>query len=239
VWQQYIQTQLLKAEAEKIGLTVSVAELQDIVAAGQSPMLQQTPFRNEQGRFDKTILDNFLVQYEQNKDNAEIAQQYAPMYEYWKFIEKTLMDNALAEKYQMLITNSFLSHSVAAQSNYEANNATYDIEVAAYPYSAVPEGDVKVSESDIQALYSKNKEQFKQPFESRDIKYVSYQVTPSEADRADLNNEMNEYAEMLKAADADCATIVRQANSEVPFSAVAWKKSSYPEALLQAGDNCF
>ena len=231
VWQQYLQTQILKEEAEKIGLTVSVAELQDIVAAGKSPLLQQTPFRNEQGQFDKSILDNFLVQYEQNKDNAEIAQQYAPMYEYWKFIEKTLMDNALAEKYQMLITNSFLSNSVAAQSNYEANNATYDIEVAAYPYSAVPEGDVKVSESDIQALYSKNKEQFKQPFESRDIKYVSYQVTPSEADRADLNNEMNEYAEMLKAADADCATIVRQANSEVPFSAVAWKKSSYPEEV--------
>ena len=231
VWQQYIQTQILKEEAEKIGLTVSVAELQDIVAAGQSPLLQQTPFRNEQGRFDKSILDNFLVQYEQNKDNPEVAAQLVPMYEYWKFIEKTMMENALAEKYQMLVTNSFLSNSVAAQSNYEANNATYDIEVAAYPYSAVPEGDVKVNDSDLQALYSKNKEQYKQAFESRDIKYVSYQVTPSEADRAELNKEVSEYADMLKADDADYAAIVRQSNSEVPFSAVAWKKSSFPEEV--------
>ena len=231
VWQTYVRNHIIKAEAEKIGLTVSVAELQDIVSAGQDPILQQTPFRNEQGNFDKTILDNFLVQYDQNKDNAQFVQNYKGMYDYWKFIEKTITDNALAYKYQMLILNSFLSNSVAAQSNFEANNASYDVEIAAYPYSAMADTEVSVSDAEVKALYNKNKEQYKQYAESRDIKYVSYRVTPSEADRAELNKELNEYAEMLKAEDADYAQILRQASSMVPYSAVAWKKESYPEEV--------
>lgn len=231
VWQNYVRSYIIKTQAEKIGLTVSAAELQDIVDAGEDPILQQTPFRNEQGKFDKNILNNFLVQYEQNKDDASFVQQYRDLYELWKFIEKSITDNALAYKYQTLIQNTYLSNPVAAQSNYEANNATYDVEIAAYPYTAIADTEITVSDSEVKALYNKNKEQYKQFAECRDIKYVSFRVTPSEADRAELNKEMTEYAEMLKADDADYATILRQASSMIPYSAVAWKKGSYPEEV--------
>lgn len=229
VWQDYVRNKILKAEAEKIGLSVSVAELNAIVSAGEDPILQQTPFLNEQGKFDKSILDNFLAQYAQGDDNFK--QESQMLYNYWKFVEKTLSDNALANKYQMLIYNTFLSNPVAAQYSFDANNATYDIELAAYPYSAIPDADVTVSDAEIKALYDKNKEQYKQYSESRDIKYVSYRVTPSDADRAELQKEMTEYTEALKADDADYSTIIRQANSMVPYSAVAWKKESYPEEV--------
>ena len=74
VWQNFVRNYIIKTEAEKIGLTVSAAELQDIVNAGQDPILQQTPFKNEQGQFDKNLLNNFLVQYDQNKDDANFVQ---------------------------------------------------------------------------------------------------------------------------------------------------------------------
>lgn len=231
VWQNYVRNYIIKTEAEKIGLTVSAAELQDIVNAGQDPILQQTPFKNEQGQFDKNLLNNFLVQYDQNKDDANFAQQYRDLYELWKFVEKSITDNALAYKYQTLIQNTYLSNPVAAQNNFEANNASYDIEIAAYPYTALKDTEITVSDDEVKALYNKNKEQYKQYSESRDINYVSYRVTPSDADRAELNKEMNEYAEMLKADDADYATILRQASSMIPYSAVAWKKESYPEEV--------
>ena len=229
VWQDYVRNKVLKAEAEKIGLTVTAAELNAIVSAGQDPILQQTPFVNAQGQFDKSILDNFLAQYAIGGE--EFAQENKMLYNYWKFIEKTIADNALAYKYQMLIYNSFLSNPVAAQNNFEANNATYDVELAAYPYSAIADADVTVSDAEVKALYNKNKEQYKQFAESRDIKYVSYRVTPSDADRAELQKEMTEYAEALKAENAEYSTIVRQASSMVPFSAVAWTKTSYPEEV--------
>ena len=136
VWQDYVRNKVLKAEAEKIGISVSAAELNAIVSAGEDPILQQTPFTNAQGKFDKSILDNFLAQYAQG--NEEFVQQNQMLYNYWKFVEKTIADNALANKYQMLIYNTYLSNPVAAQYSFDANNATYDIELAAYPYSAIP-----------------------------------------------------------------------------------------------------
>ena len=64
VWRAYVNNKLIENEAEKLGLTVSKAELQAIIDAGAHPMLQQTPFRNPQtGAFDKDMLKKFLVDY--------------------------------------------------------------------------------------------------------------------------------------------------------------------------------
>ena len=57
VWQSYVNNQLIAAEAAKLGLTVSKAEVQAIIEEGTNPLLMQTPFRNPQtGAFDKDML---------------------------------------------------------------------------------------------------------------------------------------------------------------------------------------
>lgn len=231
VWSTYISNQVLSAEAEKAGLTVTATELQAIVNAGSDPLLAQTPFRNEKGVFDKDILNNFLTQYDNNKENPEFLEQYKPVYDYWKFIEKTIMLNALTGKYQALVQNSFIGNPIVAKSNYEANSNTYDIEVVAYPYSAVKGDDCVATESEIEKLYNQKKENYKQPYESRSIKYASYRVTPSPADREELRAELSEYADSLKAGDTDYASIVRLASSEVAYSDQPWQKSAFPEEV--------
>lgn len=231
VWSTYISNRVLSAEAEKAGLTVTATELQAIVDAGSDPLLAQTPFRNEKGIFDKDILNNFLTQYENNKENPEFLEQYKPIYDYWKFIEKTIMLNALTSKYQALVQNSFIGNPIVAKSNYEANSNTYDIEVVAYPYSAVKGDDCVATESEIEKLYNQKKENYKQPYESRSIKYASYRVTPSPADREELRAELNEFADSLKADNTDYASIVRLASSEVAYSDQPWQKSAFPEEV--------
>ena len=231
VWSTYISNRVLSAEAEKAGLTVTATELQAIVDAGSDPLLAQTPFRNEKGIFDKDILNNFLTQYENSKENPEFLEQYKPVYDYWKFIEKTIMLNALTSKYQALVQNSFIGNPIVAKSNYEANSNTYDIEVVAYPYSAVKGDDCVATESEIEKLYNQKKENYKQPYESRSIKYASYRVTPSPADREELRAELNEFADSLKADNTDYASIVRLASSEVAYSDQPWQKSAFPEEV--------
>ena len=71
VWQSYVNNQLIAAEAAKLGLTVSKAEVQAIIEEGTNPLLMQTPFRNPQtGAFDKDMLKKFLVDYA-NLDQAK------------------------------------------------------------------------------------------------------------------------------------------------------------------------
>ncbi len=229
VWGTYLSHKIIAAEAEKIGLTVTPAELKAIVAEGTHPLLLQSPFRNEQGKFDLDILNEFLASYDEN--DPAMTQQYKPIYEYWKFVEKTIMQNTLAEKYQALITNSFISNPTIAENNYNSNGTTYDIEYRVYPYSAVADSTVKVSESDIKRAYEQEKALYKQYSESRDIKYVNFHVTPSTQDRADLNKELSAYADSLKAGNTDYATLARLSNSEVPYSAIGWAKDIFPEEV--------
>ena len=56
VWNTYVNNKLIEHEAEELGLTVTDAEIQSIISEGNSPILMQTPFRNEQtGRFDANV----------------------------------------------------------------------------------------------------------------------------------------------------------------------------------------
>lgn len=230
VWGEYLQNKIIEEEAAKIGLTVSNAELLAVVSEGTLPVLQQTPFRDAQGKFDIDILNGFLADYDKNKNNPEYVQQLKPTYDYWRFIEKTIKSNLLAEKYQALITNSFISNPVVAENSFNASNVTYNAEIKAFPYSAIADSTVNVSDKELKAAYESEKQLYKEREQSRDIKYVSVTVVPSKQDHDVLRNELAEQANILT-QESDYANIVRAAGSEFPYSELAWSKSSFPEEV--------
>ena len=126
VWQSYVNNKLIAEQAEKLGLKVTDAEIQSIIDQGTHPLLMQTPFRNPQtGMFDKDMLKKFLVDYA-NLNASQMPAQYVEYYQkmgaFWQFVEKTLAQSTLAEKYQNLVTKSLISNPVAA--THAQNRAT-------------------------------------------------------------------------------------------------------------------
>ena len=242
VWQTYINNKLIEAEAEKLGLKVSDAEIQNIIEQGVHPLLMQTPFRNPQtGAFDKDMLKKFLVEYANlgataNQLPAQYVEYYRQMGAFWNFIEKTLKQSLLAEKYQSLISKSLLSNPVAAEDAFAARTQQTDILLAAVPYSSVADSTITISDDEIRALYKQKKETYKQLMETRNIKYIDVLVTPSEADRAELLNEVTEYANQLKDA-TEMAAFIRSTGSVVPFSEVAINKAVYPSDIATRIDS--
>jgi len=230
VWQQYVNNTILEAEAKKLGLTVTDEELQSILKAGTNPMLMQTPFVNQQtGRFDVTQLTKFLADYKKMQEQpqqAQVAEQYKQIYDYWKFIEKQLRQNTLGMKYQTLLSQCLISNPVSAKMAFEAQNQESDIQLATLPYSAIKDSDVEVSESDLKAKYDSEKEMFKQYFESRDIKYVDFQVVASAADRAALMKSINDARQKLESGAAP-AEVVRKAQSQVAYTGIAATKRAF------------
>ena len=222
VWQQYVNNTIMEAEAKKLGLTVTDEELQNILKAGTNPMLMQTPFVNQQtGRFDVNQLTKFLADYKKVQDQpqqAQVAEQYKQIYDYWKFIEKQLRVNTLGTKYQALLSQCLISNPVSAKMAFEAQNQESDIQLATLPYSAIKDSDVEVKESDIKAKYDE--------VESRDIKYVDFQVLPSAADRAALMKTINDARQKLESGAAP-AEIVRKAQSQIAYSGIAATKRAF------------
>jgi len=235
VWNTYVQNRIIAEEADKLGLTVTDSELQDILKTGTNPMLQQTPFVNQQtGRFDATALQKFLADYKAQKANpsanAQMMDQYTKIYNYWSFIEKTLRQQTLAQKYQALLAHCFLSNPVEAKMAFKEENEESQIQLAAFPYSDIQDDKVKVEESDLKAKYDELKGRFKQPVESRDIKFVDFEVQASQADRAALNKEFAGYQAQLAAA-ADPAELIRKSASTVAYLGIPVSKDAFPHDI--------
>lgn len=238
VWQTYIQTKVVENEANKLGLTVTDAELQNILNEGTNPMLMQTPFVNQQtGRFDANSLKKFLADYKtQQTANPQLAEQYQALYKYWTFIEKTLRQQLLAQKYQSLLASCILSNPVEAKMAYKEGNEESQIELATFPYSSIEDSKVKISDADLKAKYEEVKGRFKQYVESRDIKYVTVQVTPSANDRAALQKSFTQYTADLAAA-ADPANAVRKSTSLVNYLGLPVAKTAYASDIADKLDS--
>lgn len=238
VWQTYIQTKVVENEANKLGLTVTDAELQNILNEGTNPMLMQTPFVNQQtGRFDVNSLQKFLADYNsQQAANPQLAQQYQALYKYWTFIEKTLRQQLLAQKYQSLLASCILSNPIEAKMAYKEDNEESQIELATFPYSSIADSKVKISDADLKAKYDEEKGRFKQYVESRDIKYVTVQVTPSANDRAALQKSFTKYTAELAAA-ADPANVVRKSTSLVNYLGLPVAKTAYASDIADRLDS--
>ena len=240
VWQTYINNELIGAEAKKLGLQVSDAELQAVIDAGVHPLLMQTPFRNPQtGAFDKDMLKKFLVDYA-NLNASQLPAQYAEYYQkmgaYWNFIERTLKESLLAEKYQSLIAKSLISNPVAAEDAFASRNLQSDVLLAAIPYNSITDSTIVVSNDDIKALYNEKKAMYKQDIETRNIKYIDVLVTPSEEDRAAILSEVTEYANQLASA-TELASFIRSTGSVVPFQEIAINKEVYPSDVVARIDS--
>ena len=241
VWRTYVNNKLLENEAKKLGLTVSKAEIQAIIDAGVHPLLQQTPFRNPQtGAFDKDMLKKFLVEYSKMNPSqmpAQYVEQYTMMYKFWSFVEKSLIQNRLAEKYQALISKSLLSNPIEAQDAFDARVNQMDVLLAAVPYSSIVDSTIIVKESELKDLYNKKKEQFKQYVETRDIKYIDVQVTASPEDRAAIEKEVEDYTQQLAATDNDYTSFIRFTGSEQPYVDLFYNKTAFPRDVIARMDS--
>ena len=236
VWNTFVNNKIIEAEAEKLGLTVTDEEMQNMLREGTNPMLMQTPFVNQQtGRFDASQLTKFINDYKNNQ-NAQLSEQYKTVYDYWKFIEKNLRQQTLMQKYQALLSSCLLSNPVSAKAAYEAQSQESNILLAALPYNSVKDDEVQVNDADLKAKYDEEKEMFKQIMESRDIKYVDFQVTASQSDRDALMKTMQDASQKLQSG-ASPAEVVRKAQSQIPYIGLPVNSRALPTDIARRVDS--
>lgn len=238
VWNNYIQNALISGEAKKLGLQVTDDEMRDILNEGTEPMLRQTPFVNQQTqRFDANLLKQFLSEYKKAETtNPQALEQYRSIYNYWKFIEKSIRQQKLAEKYQALFASCFISNKIEAKQAYNDEINEASIELASFSFNDVKDKDVKVSESDLKAKYEEMKPMFRQYIETRDIKYVSVKVAASSTDRAALNKQVADYASQLATAE-DPSEVVRKSGSSVAYLGIPVLKTAFPADIQNELDS--
>ena len=240
-WQTYVQQQLIQKQCDELGLAVSDAEISDIVKTGYSQMLQVPVFMNQQtGRYDFATVNTFLNEYKKLKDSGtQIPETYEKIYKYYLFAQRQIRDQLLTQKYQVLLSQCFLSNPVEAKLAFDSRAEESDLLLAAIPASSVKDDDVKVSDEELTAKYNEDKEQYQQFIETRDVKIIDVPVVASDADKKAAEADIADATSKLTAAASNTAAgnVVRQASSLLPFSDVYKTKEAFPSMISAALDS--
>ncbi len=186
------------------------------------------------------MLKKFLVDYSKmNKAQmpAQYAEYYESMYNFWAFVEKSLIQARLQEKYQALITKSLFSNPVEAEDAFNARVDQSDLLLAAVPYSSIVDSTIVIKESDLKEAYDKKKEQFRQYVETRNIKYIDVQVTASPEDKADIQKEVEEYTAQLGETSSDYANFIRSTGSTQQYTDLYYTDKALPADVVARLDS--
>ena len=240
-WQTYVQSQLIQNQCEELGLAVSDNEISDVVKSGYSQMLQVPMFMNQQtNRYDYAMVNTFLTEYKKLKDaGSQVPEAYEKIYKYYLFAQRQIRDQLLTQKYQALLSQSFLSNKVEAKLAFDSRADESDLLLAAIPASSVKDDAVTVTDEDIKAKYNEDKEKYLQLIETRGIKIVDIQVVASDADKKAAEDEMADAAAKLTAATTNTAAgnAARQAASLIPYSDVYKTKDAFPNMISSTLDS--
>ena len=241
VWNNLVQYKIIEHECDKLGMKVTDGEMQNVLNEGTNQMLLSTPFVNQQtGRFDASQLKQFLAQYKQTQQsqqqNPQMAEQMDAIYKYWTYIEKSLRQQLLIQKYNGLLAHCFLSNPVEAKMAFNEESQESQIQLASYPYSSIQDSKVSVSDADLQAKYNELKERFRQYIESRDIKYVDVKITASNKDRNALLAQFNNWQKQLAGA-TDPSEVVRKSTSSIPYVGIPVGKEAFPTDIASKLDS--
>ena len=241
VWAMMVRNRILEKEASAIGLTVTDAEVRDVIERGTDPVLANTPFNGADGNFDADRLKDFLALYNELGSMSDISYEeynyYQSMYRYWLFIESDIRAGLLYSKYSALVRAALVSNPIAAEDSYKNRVMRADVLMASLPYSSVADADVQVTNSDLKKAYAESKEELFNYAETRDIYYIDYEILPSQADREAMLAEVNELTTQLEEMNDDYASFIRRSGSDVAYSEVARSAKNLPDDVAERLDS--
>ena len=234
-WQTFVQSELIKNQCDELGIAVTDDEISDIVKSGMSQMLQVPVFMNQQtGRYDYATVNAFLAEYKKLKDSGtQIPETYEKIYKYYLFAQRQIRDQLLTQKYQVLLSQAFLSNPEEAKLAFAGRTEESDLLLAALPAASVSDDAVNVTDEELKNKYNEDKEQYRQYIETRDVKVIDVQVTASNADKKAAEAEMAEAASKLASAtnNTTAGNVVRQATSLLAYSDVFKTKDAFPAMI--------
>jgi len=223
VFQQMVRERILDNQAEKLGLTVSKEEINDLVHGENiSPLLMQLPLfvDPKTGIYDREALANFFMAINTpvetlRPEERALVEQYKSL---WLFIENLVKYQRLEEKYRTLLASAVMVNDMEAETSFDLSQRNADLTYVVQNYYTIPDTLVTVEESEIKAFYEKHKKNFKLNSPIAKITYFIREITPSDEDFAEIEAQAMEAAEKL--AESTNPAVVASEYSATPYQDV-------------------
>ena len=158
-------------------------------------------------------------------DDAEQNANLKQAKDYWLYWEKAVRISYMQEKYTALLQHLLKANSLDAEFAFNGRQNGVAVDYVMKPYYAVADSLVKVSDGDIKKLYNQHKEQYKQT-PNRAIKYIAFDIVPSEDDFKAAETMMNNLKDEFKTTD-DISLVVNT-NSDIMYDGRDYSEENVP-----------
>lgn len=214
-WNSFLEKDVYLPAIEKAGVRVCEDEVVSLTQGDNiSPVIAQDPvFRDNSGSFSHDRLVQFIQAANNEPDGA-----YA---NYWDYIENSIKNEQMFEKYSSLLTKSSVLNKVELARAIAENNVTSDVDFVMVPYTYAGDSTVNVTSDEIRSYYEARKKNFKQKA-SRDIAYAVFDIVPSSDDVNKVRDEAEPVYEEFKTASNMKQFLAK--NSDTPLSDYYFKK---------------
>ena len=207
---QFIAETTVDEEVDKLGLSVTAKELDDILFSPNAPEDFKKQFTNEQGIYDINAAKNAIAQL--RKQKGTMADNFNNIY------LPSLLKNRLREKFVSLLANTAYYPKWMLEKLNSDNSSMASVSYVHVPYSTISDSTVKISDDEIAAYVAKHKDEYKQE-ESRSIAYAAFDASPSKDDTAELYNKLVSLKPEFSATkEKDIPAFISRSGSQINFS---------------------
>jgi peptidyl-prolyl cis-trans isomerase D len=184
VWNNVLSEKIFKSQLEEAGIVVGEKDIYDAIL--DIPSIKNAEiFKNEIGSFDEEKFKSYLANLKSNS-----KEQSNNAWLNWLQTEKSVKANIEKAAYTQLVQYGVGASLKEGEMAYLQGQTKLSGSYVYVPYTSINDEDVEVSVSEVEAYVNAHKEQFSTD-ETRDIKYVSFDIKASQEDEDALRDDLN------------------------------------------------
>ncbi len=221
IWENMVQDIILEKEFKKTGIDVSIDELKELFI-GENPhyLVMQYLGDPQTGTLNRQALAQFISSLQEVEESDEKT--------YYQFVENEVYRSRRFEKYLALLRKSLVATTLQAKRHFNEMNASVDFEFIVKPFTSISDSAISVSKSEMEKYYTAHKNKYKQE-ESRDLRYLFFEVIPSQEDYKEAEEYIVKSKEEFTRAE-DTKQYVNL-NSTAPFDDKFYSFGELPDTM--------
>lgn len=234
VWDRELRNVLQQQQYDALGLTAQKEQLEESLRMG---LASNPTFQDADGIYSALKVQEYIANVKATNPTA---------YQQWLDYENNLKSGALQTTYYNMIKAGMRSTLSEGEQEYRYQNDKINMQYVYVPYTSIPDADVSVTDSEIEAYIRNNAADYEQTPQV-DVQFVSFSEAPSDVDIADaevaitsLLKDREVYNSNIKATEIlkglenteDYQNFIND-NSDVPFQDRYFFKIDIPEAIAE------
>ncbi len=183
VWNSLVREKVFENQLKEAGIVVGEKDIWDAMTS--LPSVQQSPlFKDEAGLFSEDKLKEYVANLKA-EFNAGKKQGWLN----WLQTEQNIKNQLQQSTYVNMLSEGLGVSLQESAFDYQLDNAKIDAQYVYAPYSSVSDSLVKVSSEEVKKYVESHPKEFKKEA-SRSLKYVTFAITPSKEDEAEIKKEV-------------------------------------------------